>query len=182
MEHIKAFASRTHDRARPAYGRVREDRPRRGILFATTNNDEYLKEADRRFWPIRTSTIDIEALTRDRDQLWAEAAAHESSTTLGLREALWGDAQIQQEAREETDPWGEILSDVAGTVEQNKERVSTKDLLTTALGIHPSRQSDRDAKRLGRVMRRLGWDGPKMMRIGTDLVRGYERPVRSKER
>jgi predicted P-loop ATPase len=28
VEHIKAFASRTVDRARPAYGRVREDRPR----------------------------------------------------------------------------------------------------------------------------------------------------------
>jgi predicted P-loop ATPase len=75
VEYIKAFASRTVDRARPAYGRTRIDQPRRCILFATTNNDQHLKEADRRFWPVRTTTIDIAALKRDRDQLWAEAAA-----------------------------------------------------------------------------------------------------------
>jgi hypothetical protein len=77
VEHIKAFASRTTDRARPAYGRTREDRQRRCVLFATTNNDAYLKEADRRFWPIKTTVIDSDALRRDRDQLWAEAAARE---------------------------------------------------------------------------------------------------------
>jgi hypothetical protein len=70
VEHIKAFASRTHDRARPAYGHGRVDQPRRCVLFATTNNDQYLKEADRRFWPIKTTEIDIAALRRDRDQLW----------------------------------------------------------------------------------------------------------------
>jgi hypothetical protein len=31
VEHVKAFASRQVDRARPAYGRVREDRPRRSM-------------------------------------------------------------------------------------------------------------------------------------------------------
>ena len=56
VEHIKAFASRTHDRARPAYGHFRVDQPRRCVLFATTNNDQYLKEADRRFWPVKTTT------------------------------------------------------------------------------------------------------------------------------
>ena len=33
VEHIKAFASRTYDRARPAYGRARVDQPRRCVLF-----------------------------------------------------------------------------------------------------------------------------------------------------
>ena len=43
VEHVKAFASRTHDRARPAYGRARVDLPRRSVIWATTNNSEYLK-------------------------------------------------------------------------------------------------------------------------------------------
>ena len=90
VEHIKAFASRTHDRARPAYGRVRVDQPRRCVLFATTNNDRYLKEADRRFWPVKTTNIDIEALKRDRDQLWAEAAQRErEGASIVLRRELW---------------------------------------------------------------------------------------------
>ena len=66
VEHIKAFASRTVDRARPAYGRTRVDQPRRCVLFATTNDDRYLKEADRRFWPVKTGSIDIGALARVR--------------------------------------------------------------------------------------------------------------------
>jgi hypothetical protein len=45
VEHIKSFASRTHDRARPAYGRARKDQPGRGILFATTNNDRLVRHS-----------------------------------------------------------------------------------------------------------------------------------------
>jgi len=175
VEHIKAFASRTVDRARPAYGRTREDRPRRGILFATTNNDQYLKEADRRFWPIKTSVIDTDALARDRDQLWAEAATKEPGTTITLRSELWGTARAEQAAREEADPWDDILAQTVGTVEQGEERVFSRDLLTAVLGIHSSKQRDIDAKRLGRCMRRLGWEGPKDVRIGNDRNKGYSR-------
>lgn len=70
VEKVKAFASRTHDRARPAYGRRRVDAPRRCIFVATTNEDEYLKSptGNRRFWPVAVGSIDIEGLRRDRDQ------------------------------------------------------------------------------------------------------------------
>jgi predicted P-loop ATPase len=181
IEHIKAFASRTYDRARPAYGRTRVDQPRRCILFATTNNDRYLKEADRRFWPVRTTTIDVEALKHDRDQLWAEAAQRErEGASIVLNRKLWTSAQIEQEAREEADPWDDVLSEIIGAVEQQEERVEASDLLTIVLGIHPSKQRDVDYKRLGRCMRRLGWDGPKNMRIDRKLKRGYVRPAKDR--
>jgi hypothetical protein len=177
VEHIKAFASRTHDRARPAYGRTRVDQPRRCILFATTNDDRYLKIADRRFWPVKTATIDIEALRRDRDQLWAEAAQRErEGVSIVLDRRLWDSARIEQEAREEDDPWDDILAEVVGTVEQDEERVSTKDLFEIVLGFSTSRLRDVDAKRIGRCMRRLGWSGPRKMRIGSKESRGYSRP------
>jgi hypothetical protein len=175
VEHIKAFASRTHDRARPAYGRTRVDQPRRCVLFATTNNDTYLKESDRRFWPIKTMTIEIEALRRDRDQLWAEAAAREPNATIGLRRDLWAAASAEQDTREDADPWDDKLITATGTEEQGEERISSADLLETVLGIHISKQRDIDYKRLGRCMRRLGWDGPKKVRIGDKETKGYSR-------
>jgi hypothetical protein len=178
VEHIKAFASRTHDRARPAYGHFRVDQPRRCVLFATTNNDQYLKEADRRFWPVRTTGIDIAALCRDRDQLWAEAAQRErEGVSIVLRRELWDAARDEQAAREEGDPWDDKLADAIGDREQDEERISSADLLGTILGIHVSKQRDVDLKRLGKCMRRLGWSGPKNLRVGRSVVRGYTRSI-----
>ena len=44
VRHMKLFASKTVDAARPAYGRSRVDRPRRCIFVATTNEDTYLRD------------------------------------------------------------------------------------------------------------------------------------------
>ena len=176
VEHIKAFASRTRDRARPAYGHSRVDRPRRCIFFATTNDSEYLKAADRRFWPVRTATIDIKALKHDRNQLWAEAAQRErKGVSIVLNRDLWDTARIEQEAREERDPWDDVLAQTVGTIEQGEERVSSIDLLSLVLSIHVSKQRDLDYKRLSRCMRRLKWDGPKPIRIAGKTTRGYSR-------
>ena len=80
MSRVKAFLSRTEDRARPAYGRFREDRPRTAIFVGTTNDDTYLRDTtgNRRFWPVKVGTIDLVRLEEDRDQLWAEAAHREA--------------------------------------------------------------------------------------------------------
>jgi len=173
VEHMRSFVSRTVDRARKAYGHFRVDLPRTPIFFATTNNDRYLKDADRRFWPVKTTTIDIEALKRDRDQLWAEASMREPDASIILRQELWGAAGVEQEAREEHDPWEDKLANACGTIEQGEERVSTTDLLETVLGIHVSKQRDIDYKRLGKCMRRLGWNGPKKTIIGGNPIKGY---------
>jgi predicted P-loop ATPase len=179
VEHLKAFASRTHDRARPAYGHYLVSQPRRGIVAATTNHDEYLKEADRRFWPVKTTRIDIETLKRDRDQLWAEAAQRErEGTSIVLRQELWEAAGIEQQAREEADPWDDKLINASGTIEQGEERAPSIDLLETVLGIHIGKQRDIDYKRLGRCMRRLGWDGPKKTRVAGKQVKGYTRSIK----
>jgi hypothetical protein len=99
----------------------------------------------------------IEALKRDRDQLWAEAAQRErEGASIVLRNELWEAARVEQEAREDQDPWDDKLINATGTIEQNEERISSIDLLETVLGIHISKQRDIDFKRLGRCMRRLG--------------------------
>ena len=55
------------------------------------------------------------------------------------------------------------------------ERVESTELLGTVIGIHISKQRDIDFKRLGRGMRRLGWTGPKVLRIRGKPTNGYQR-------
>jgi len=182
VEKVKAFASRTIDRARPAYGRKRVDIPRRCIFFGTTNDKSYLKSqtGNRRFWPVECRHVDLEALRRDRDQLWAEAVLAERGASLVLPEALWGSAAALQESRRAHDPWDDQLENLERTtwakrvqlVEGDEWRVPSRVLMSDVLGIPADRQSDVAAKRLAYAMRRLGWEC-KLFRIEGVPHRGY---------
>jgi hypothetical protein len=181
---VKAFASRSVDQGRPAYGRFKETRPRQVVFIGTTNEDKYLRDmtGNRRFWPVKVGQIDLGALERDRDQLFAEAAIYEEKgESLVLAQSLWPAAQTEQQARLEDDPWTDILSDlhpsdlnqVAGMV-----RVSSSHLLEFSLGLEPNRQQQFHAKRLAAVMRKLGWQGPALVKMEDgSTVRGYQRPL-----
>jgi hypothetical protein len=167
VDHIKAFASRTHDRARRAWGRTLTAQPRTCIIFATTNDDVYLKSqtGNRRFWPIVTGTINVKDLERDRDQLLAEAASYEAKGfALTLARGLWSEARVIQAERTEHDPWEDILkTDVPAKVVGKQQRVST-DALYNALEIPKERRSWHTDQRIKRCMRNLGWEGPKQLR------------------
>lgn len=180
VERVKAFASRKVDRARPAYGRTRVDRPRRCVFFATTNDDAYLlsQTGNRRFWPVRIGRIDLDGLARDRDQLWAEAAQIERcGMSLMLPESLWSGASVEQEARQIQDGWMDVLDNVTGKLIEGEYRVTTYELYSAHLELGSDRISPVISKRLGYVMRRLGWHGPKTFKNENNTpVRGYVRP------
>ncbi|MBP7720977.1 MAG: hypothetical protein KA155_00420 [Alphaproteobacteria bacterium] len=177
---VKAFVSRQEDRARPAYGRFRENRPRRCIFVGTTNEDQYLRDktGNRRFLPVKTAKLTLDALRRDRNQLWAEAAhAEAAGESIVLAEALWAEAGILQESRVEYDPWLDRLATIQGQRAGNHDRISTAELLTI-LEIAPERQNSAVYKRLGYAMRQLGWEGPKTLRLGPGKVqKGFIRPA-----
>ena len=171
VDHIKAFASRTHDRARRAWGRTLTAQPRTCIIFATTNDDVYLKSqtGNRRFWPIVTGTIDVKALKRGRDQLLAEAAAAEAKEgfALTLDRGLWSEARVIQAERTKHDPWLDILDDAVrfSTEVDDEQRISTAALYDGLLNIPKERRNWQADQRIKRCMRRLGWQGPKPLRF-----------------
>lgn len=197
VERTKAFASRTTDRARPAYGRVTEEKPRRCVIWATTNDQQYLQSqtGNRRFWPVKCGRIDLEGLAVVRDQLWAEACVREEEgASIVLPEELWETARELQEERRMVDPWEELLARIPdevallepdGTVGSRfikiihringQERVASGDLLEHVLRIPRAQQNTGVGKRLATVMRLLGWKQGGTLRFTGRVGRGYFR-------
>ncbi|WP_050996891.1 virulence-associated E family protein [Sinorhizobium fredii] len=178
VERMKAFASRDVDRARMSYGRFSEARGRQTIFIGTTNEHKYLKDrtGNRRFLPVKTDTIDLEALRRDRDQLLAEAATLEAQgESIVLLQELWAIATVEQEERLEDDPWQEKLAVVRGKAAGDEVRVLTADLLGELLAIPIERQHNGHGKRLTALMRELGWE-PGKFKVAGKTIRGFRRP------
>ncbi len=160
VEHVKAFASRTVDRARPAYGRYRVDRPRRTIFFATTNDDEYLKSenGNRRLWPVPVGRIDLQGLRRDRDQLWAEAAALEAKhAPVDLPERLWKEAGEEQNQRLESDEWASRIHNYVEMKQAPDYGIMDVLVDNQFLQLLPSQVGQRERTRAGNILRRLGF-------------------------
>ena len=163
IEHVKAFASRTVDRTRPAYGRFRVDRPRRTIFFATTNRNDYLLSdtGNRRFWPVVTTTIDVEGIKRDRDQIWAEAAIREAKgESITLPERLWGVAAVQQDQRLARDSWLEGIEKYVNMPDKVKTDVGIMEVLVDNQFIQrrPDQVGRTEQIRAGNVLRQLGFE------------------------
>lgn len=176
---VKSFASRSWDRARPAYGRYTEKRPRRGILIGTTNDEKYLKDrtGNRRFWPISTGQIDLKGLAHVRDQLWAEAVLREAQNAkITLPRGLWSSAELEQQKRVEDDVWEPILADVEGIRFNGREVISTRVLLESILDIKSAQLNNNHSIHLGEAMRSLGWTGPTTITLPTGKkCKGYWR-------
>ena len=156
-EALKHFLTQTTERYRPSYGRKEVIEPRQCVFAGTTNKRAYLKDETgaRRFWPVKVGRIDLEALRRDRDQLFAEAvAAYRAS------EQWWPDATFerehikpQQSARFEVDAW---LEPIARYV-QGAGRATIADVANVALGIPTGKISSTDQKRIAGVLTTLEW-------------------------
>jgi putative DNA primase/helicase len=76
-EAMKSFLTCRIDSFRPVYGTRVVDYPRQAIFSASTNSRDSLSDetGNRRYWPVSVGAINLEALRKDRAQLWAEAFA-----------------------------------------------------------------------------------------------------------
>ena len=159
IERVKAFMSRSVDHYRPSYGRRSQDFPRQCVFAGTTNADAYLADetGNRRFWPVRVGAIDLAALERNRDQLWAEAVvAYRAGETWWLDRGLEQAAALQQGERRISDPWEPRLRDWLGSLPPDRP-VRVHDALERALHVAADKQDQAGANRVARVLKLLGW-------------------------
>ena len=123
------------------------------------------------YLPVSAGVIDLDALRRDRDQLWAEASTIEATgESLVLPSHLWPAAAEKQDDRLVNDPWLDRLRlHLAASPERT--RFSSHELLEFALEVPCSRQNQHEAKRVATLMTNLGWQH-KAQSVWPSLDRG----------
>lgn len=174
VEGLKAFLSRQMDRARMSYDRLVTEVPRQCIIVGTTNSSHYLRDStgNRRFWPVKIARFDLEALRRDRDQLWAEAAHREAQgEAIRLAPELWQFAAAEQEKRAVEDPYLMMLQDVLGDM---RGKIAASDVFDI-IGILPGQRTQEHNSRIGEAMRQLSWERKKLRFGGQNPEWAYVR-------
>ena len=182
VSRIKAFLSRTVDRYRPPYERYVVDVPRQCVFAGSVNPDTYLRDetGNRRFWPLRCGTIDLDALRRDRNQLWAEALARFRNGAIWWLQdpELVAMADAAQAERMQADAWDSLIERWIGWERRRVNRgyagyddwqdeeierraplvdVSVGEVLAEAIGIEPARWSRADQMRVSAWLKANGW-------------------------
>jgi len=167
---VKKFLSRQVDRFRPPYGRSVIDAPRRAIMAGTINpeGNAYLRDPTgaRRFWPLTCGKIDIAAIKRDRDQLWAEAVhMYKSGVKWWVQQDETQIVEAEQEKRTDVDVW----MDEIATFVRLLTTISQSEIFEK-LNIPKKDLDYRHSQRIGRIMKRLGWSSRRDRRGGQDRV------------
>ncbi len=167
---ISAITTRS-DVYRASYGRTAQEHPRTAIFAATSETDEYLQDSrgKRRYWPLRCTEINRDALAGMREQLFAEAVtAFKTGAT--WHEVPAEEARAEQSQREEADIWIEKVSEYTSS----RTAVSVSEVANDALHLDYARQDRSTQMRISKCLKELGFS-MKVERLGTKIVRMYRR-------
>lgn len=164
-EHTKILAVITTaiDTYRVPYGREPEDVPRTCMFAATSETDDYLTDArgKRRYWPVRCTDINLDALRTQRDQLFAEAVQRYRQGEHWYE--MPHDAAQEQAARVEGDEWTEAVLVNADRWWTEYQRdpigsaVTAKRLITSALEIPIGQITTGQCRRVTSILKDAGW-------------------------
>ena len=161
---VKDFLTRRFDRYRPPYGRNVVRRERRCVFFGTINPDGtgYLKDTtgNRRYWPVVVSSIDVDGVAADREQMWAEAkAAYDGGEQWWLTDEENALAESEQEARRDDDPWEAPVREYLDDPVRKHERrgFTNSDILWNALKLELPKQQKKEKDRVARILKMLGF-------------------------
>jgi predicted P-loop ATPase len=173
---LKSFLTSSVDKFRIPGTQLIVDSLRRNIFIGTTNDDEYLNDESgaRRFWPLKVNNIDIEEISRIRDQLWAEATyRYFQDEPWHLDKAQEQLAMHEQSLRFKYDAWED---DIKEWIDKNGINEATgKQIFKDVFGL-PKAQFNRNMQfRIAAIMRHIGWQ-KKTLTLDGMKVSGYQKP------
>lgn len=176
---VKFFISLTEDSWIPKYWETMKTVKRRCVFFASTNEHQILNDptGSRRFAPIETGAIDIDSIKPLLPQLWAEGCEIFRNEGIYHRrvEVLAAARASNFELR---DPWSEELSvyvnDWYSLPEDQRPPLTTRTLLECALGVPAGKAKVTDSRRVGNLMRSLGF-WLKCTKSGGKTIRLWEK-------
>lgn len=173
VEVVKSYMSTQIDRIRPSYARKSVDIPRHCGFAGTTNDTRYLNDAtgNRRFWPVKVGEIDVDAIERDRHQLFAEAY---DMFCAGMpwhlhTQELVNLAGTEQKVRVYEDPWAIVIRKKI-TLADEQCGVLVSDILTNWLNLETQHQHPGSLKRVSNILNKLGF----ARKVESDDARYYK--------
>jgi predicted P-loop ATPase len=171
---LKAFLTTEIEQYIPKFGRMEVREPRQCCFIGTINEDTYLKDetGNRRFWPVKCGTIDLDGLEAEWEQVLGEAVREYRNGT-----PWWVDRDFeaahfrpQQDARLWSDAWEQRVKDyldghytATGAITPYKQSVSILSVAEECIGIEARRFSVPEQKRVAAILRHLGWEFKRTM-------------------
>lgn len=153
MTRIKQVVSCQVDRFRAPYERISRDNYRTCVFVGSTNDENYFDDpsGSTRFWPIKTTDINIDKIKQDRDQLFAESlkAYKDGETWHIMPESL---TKQEQELRYRHDEWEHIIA----TYLLHKNQITVSEVAHECLHLKES-EYQMHTKRIATVIRKMGW-------------------------
>ncbi len=169
----KAFFTSPSDTYRPPYGRRVVTVHRQCVFAGTVNHASYLPDTtgNRRYWPIACTAIDLDAIKRDREQLWAEAVHwfREGEPWWPRTQEEHDDCEQAQEPRAEGDEWEGLVATYAERHQAWKPTVG--EVLSDVLGIERGRWTRSDQMRVASVLQRIGFARKQVREAGAKVWR-----------
>ncbi len=155
----KSFFSSTADSFRPPYGKRTITVPRTCVFAGSVNHASYLQDStgNRRYWPIACTSVDLEAIARDREQLWAEAVAayHDGAKWWPTTPEELDACEEAQAPRGEADEWETVIAAWVATHPDACPNVG--EILEDVFGIPKDKWIRPDQMRVSSVLQRLGF-------------------------
>lgn len=157
VDKLKQQITITEDRLVRKYANEATRFPRQFVMAGTINPVQgYLEDptGNRRFLPVKVGRkIDIEAIARDKEQLWAEAVnLYRQKYPLWIDDVMMDKLRLVQISREVINPW---LPDIE-TLVRGKDFVSNQ-LIWETLGIERARRGQKDFSTISKIMVGLGY-------------------------